>query len=212
MSDVSHVWCERYRPHALEDCLLPARMSKLFSGIVVAQKIPNLLFWGPPGSGKTTVARILFDACDYIPLSINGSLERGIGTIRTTVTNYASTTSMWGKGKAVFIDESDYLSDDAQAALRNLIEIASSNSSFLFTANHPEKIIDALHSRFISVPFRFSPSEQSEMKQAMIARCENILSENDSSASKEELSNLVDRHFPDMRKTINQLQSEFAYR
>jgi DNA polymerase III delta prime subunit len=211
MSEVSHLWVERYRPRALEDCLLPPRISKLFAAIVTAKQIPNMLLWGPPGSGKTTVARILLDACDYSSLSLNGSMDRGIGVIRT-ISGYVTTASMWGKKKAVFIDEADYLTADAQAALRNLIEESSDNATFLFTANQPEKLSAAIHSRMMSVSFRFSESERAEMKRPMITRCESILHENARYASQAELSNLTDRYLPDMRKTINQLQCEFGYR
>lgn len=129
-----------------------------------------------------------------------------------TISGYVTTVSMWGKNKAVFIDEADYLTPDAQAALRNLIEIASDNATFLMTANHPEKLSEAIHSRMMSVSFRFSKIERAEMKNAMMTRCESILHENERIASQAELSNLTDRYLPDMRKTINQLQCEFGYR
>lgn len=206
------LWVERFRPRSISECLLPTRLSGLFGGIVAKQQIPNLLLWGPAGSGKTTVARILLDACDVDPLCLNGSLDRGIDVIRKQIVPYSVSMPLFGTSKVVFFDEADYLTQETQAALRNLMEQKNGQLTFVFTANYPENLIEPIHSRCMSVSFQFTDTELAEMGKAMVLRCKTILVDNAVSAPSREVAELVDRHFPDMRKTINQLQCEFGYR
>ena len=152
------VWCERYRPHTVEDTILPLELKTLFKNFVKQRTIPNLLFSGGPGMGKTTIARAMCEelGCDYIV--INGSLEGNIDTLRNKIANFASTVSFSGGRKYVIIDEADGLTVATQPALRHFMEKYSSNAGFILTCNYPNKLIKELHSRDATIEFKIPKS------------------------------------------------------
>ena len=146
MLDFAKIWVERYRPTTLDDIILSERNKEIVRGF--SEEIPNLLFVGTPGTGKTTLARIIVNdilKCNF--LYINASDESGIDTIRHKVTNFSQTKSFDGKVKVVILDECDGLTSQAQAALRNTMESFAKYTRFILTANYKHKIIPALQSR-----------------------------------------------------------------
>jgi DNA polymerase III delta prime subunit len=201
MVEFDKIWVEKYRPHKLEDLILDdksLRVVKQFKG-----EIPNLLFVGSPGTGKTTLARILVNDvlnCNY--LYINASDESGIDVIRHNITNFAQTKSFDGGIKVVILDEADGLTSQAQAALRNTMETYAKYCRFILTANYKHKIIPALQSRCQSLDLK-------PVIDQAVKRCYNILQQeniNISDEQKKKFVMLVKRYFPDLRKTINELQ------
>ena len=201
MVEFDKIWVEKYRPHKLEDLILDdksLRIVKQFKG-----EIPNLLFVGSPGTGKTTLARILVNDvlnCNY--LYINASDESGIDVIRHNITNFAQTKSFDGGIKVVILDEADGLTSQAQAALRNTMETYAKYCRFILTANYKHKIIPALQSRCQSLDLK-------PVIDQAVKRCYNILQQeniNINDEQKKKFVMLVKRYFPDLRKTINELQ------
>ena len=201
MVEFDKIWVEKYRPHKLEDLILDdrsLRIVKQFKG-----EIPNLLFVGSPGTGKTTLARILVNevlGCNY--LYINASDESGIDVIRHNITNFAQTKSFDGGIKVVILDEADGLTSQAQAALRNTMETYAKYCRFILTANYKHKIIPALQSRCQSLDLK-PVIDQAVRRCYTILQRENI---NISDEQKKKFVMLVKRFFPDLRKTINELQ------
>ncbi len=201
MVEFDKIWVEKYRPAKLDDLILDEGSLRVVSQF--KDEIPNLLFVGSPGTGKTTLARIIVNdilGCNF--LYINASDESGIDTIRHNITNFAQTKSFDGGVKVVVLDEADGLTSQAQAALRNTMETYAKYCRFILTANYKHKIIPALQSRCQSIDLK------PEIKQAA-KRCFNILKQENVKVSDEQkvkFGQLVKRTFPDLRKTINELQ------
>jgi DNA polymerase III delta prime subunit len=208
MSDF--LWVEKYRPKKISDCILSDDLKNTFTEFLNKKEIPNLLLSGTAGTGKTTVARALCEeiGCDYI--MINGSDEgRHIDTLRTQIKNFASTISLTetSNHKVVIIDEADYMNPDSvQPALRNFIEIFYKNCRFIFTCNFKNKIIPALHSRCTVIDFRISNGQKVTTAIALLDRLMDLLKEEGISADKKVVAELIQRHYPDFRRTINELQ------
>ena len=199
------LWVEKYRPNRIADCILPDKIKETFQSFVDNKEIPNLLLAGGAGVGKTTVAKALCNevGCDYIV--INGSDDRGISTMQTTVKNYATSVSLSGGRKVIIIDEADNLTTDAQKALRGMIEEVSINCSFIFTCNFKNKMIEPIHSRCISIDFKLNGSKQKVAAQ-FFKRVEFILNKENIEYNKEVVANIITKYFPDNRKVINELQ------
>src|SRR6056300_1076859 len=208
MSDF--LWVEKYRPKKISECILTEDLKNTFSKFLKQKEIPNLLLSGTAGTGKTTVARALCEelGCDYI--IINGSDEgRHIDTLRTTIKNFASTVSLEESTnhKVVIIDEADYMNaDSVQPALRNFIETFYKNCRFIFTCNFKNKIIPALHSRCTVIDFIIVNGQKIVTKAKFMDRLCDILKQEDIEYDKKVLVELIQRLFPDFRRTINELQ------
>ena len=208
MSDF--LWVEKYRPKKISDCILSDDLKDTFTEFLNKKEIPNLLLSGTAGTGKTTVARALCEeiGCDYI--MINGSDEgRHNDTLRTQIKNFASTISLTetSNHKVVIIDEADYMNPDSvQPALRNFIETFYKNCRFIFTCNFKNKIIPALHSRCTVIDFRISNGQKVTTAIALLDRLMDLLKEEGISADKKVVAELIQRHYPDFRRTINELQ------
>ena len=201
-----YLYVEKYRPHKIEDCILPDRLKKVFQEYVTKGDIPNLMLTGTAGCGKNTVAKAMCEEIGCNFLFINSSDERGIVTLRTKIKGYASTVSLTGGRKVIILDEADYLTPEAQAGLRGAIEEFSENCSFIFTCNFKARLIDALHSRCSVIDFALKGDEKSKMAMQMFKRLANILTEESITYDKDVLGKIVQRYFPDYRRTLNELQ------
>lgn len=206
MNNEHMLWCEKYRPQTVEDCILPDGIKKTFQEFVNRKEIPNLLLSGTAGVGKTTIAKALCNevGCDFIV--INGSDESGIDVLRNKIKNYASSVSLAGGRKVIIIDEADYLNPNStQPALRGAIEEFASNCSFIFTCNFKNRIIDPIHSRCTCIDFKLNGSKQ-KMAAQFFKRMEWMLEQEGVQYEKEVVAAVVTKHFPDNRRIINELQ------
>lgn len=183
----------------------------MFNGMLKEGAIPNMMFYGKAGTGKTTVARALAHDlnCEYI--LINCSEENGIDTLRTKIRQYASTVSLNGNPKIVILDEFDYANPQSiQPALRGAIEEFHKNCRFILTCNFKNRVIEPLHSRCTGIDFSIPSAEKSQMATAMMARIEHILATEKIAFDKAVVANLIKKHFPDLRRILNELQKYSA--
>ena len=193
------LWIEKFRPRTLEDMALLPDYRMTFEGFVRDGIIPHLLFEGPPGSGKTTIARVFLDLLDCEALKMNASDERGIDVIRGKVKNFARVSTL-SKFKIVFLDEADRLTPEAQDALKNTMEQYSKTTRFILTCNHVNRIDDAIQSRCQA--FQFSSYPKFEVKKILL----KILENEKMKYEEADVDKLLEKHYPDLRKTINEMQ------
>lgn len=183
----------------------------MFGGMLKEGAIPNMMFYGKAGTGKTTVARALANDLDCEYILINCSEENGIDTLRTKIRQYASTVSLNGNPKIVILDEFDYANPQSiQPALRGAIEEFHKNCRFILTCNFKNRVIEPLHSRCTGIDFSIPSAEKSQMASAMMARIEHILTTEKIGFDKAVVANLIKKHFPDLRRILNELQKYSA--
>jgi DNA polymerase III delta prime subunit len=205
-----YLWVEKYRPKKISECILSEDIKKTFSQFLKQKEIPNLLLSGTQGTGKTTVARALCEelGADYI--IINGSDEgRQIDTLRNKIKNFASTVSLTEQSnhKVVIVDEADYMNaESVQPALRNFIETFYKNCRFIFTCNYKNKILPALHSRCTVIDFAIKNGQKVVTAQALMKRLGKVLDGEKIEYDKKVLAELIQKYYPDFRRTINELQ------
>jgi replication factor C small subunit len=197
---------ERYRPKKVEECILPEELKSPFAEYVKKGEIPNLLLSGRAGVGKTTIARALCEEVGAEYILINGSLERGLDTVRVTMDSFAGSVSLMGGRKVIIVDEADNLTPDAQKSLRGVIEKFAVNCSFIFTCNYPERLLPELISRFPHIVFTLKEKDKVTIMGAFFTRLKEILKKEEIQFDPKILSEVVKRFFPDFRKTLNELQ------
>jgi DNA polymerase III delta prime subunit len=203
------IWTERYRPKTIEDCILPENIKKTFSDFLNKGEIPNMLLCGPPGVGKTTVAKALCNELGVDVYVINGSDEgRFLDTVRNNAKNFASTVSLSSdaKHKVVIIDEADNTGNDVQLLLRAFIEEFAGNCRFIFTCNYKNKIIEPLHSRCAVVEFGIKGKEKTQLAGSFFKRLQDILDAEGVRYDPKVLAELINKHFPDWRRVLNECQ------
>ena len=205
----SFLFVEKYRPQTIDDCILPDDTKKTFNDFVSKGEIPNLLLAGPPGIGKTTIAKALCNELGADYYVINGSDEgRFLDTVRNQAKNFASTVSLTAdsKHKVIIIDEADNTGNDVQLLLRANIETFYNNCRFIFTCNYKNKIIEPLHSRCAVVDFSVKGKEKAQLASSFYKRLQTILDNEKIAYDQKVLVELVSKHFPDFRRVLNECQ------
>jgi DNA polymerase III delta prime subunit len=200
---------EKYRPQVIEDCILPDETKKTFKEFVAKGEIPNLLLAGPPGIGKTTIAKALCNELGADYYVINGSDEgRFLDTVRNQAKNFASTVSLTGssKHKVIIVDESDNTTNDVQLLLRANIETFYNNCRFIFTCNYKNKIIEPLHSRCAVIDFTIKGKQKAQIASSFFKRLQAILDAEKIEYDPKVLVELISSHFPDFRRVLNECQ------
>jgi DNA polymerase III delta prime subunit len=201
------LWVEKYRPKKIEECILPKQLKETFQQIVDSGELPNLMFTGTAGLGKTTVARALCEQLDIDYIIINGSEEGNIDTLRTKIRQFASTVSLQGGYKCVILDEADYLNPQStQPALRGFIEEFANNCRFILTCNFKNRIIEPLHSRCGVIDFKFNKQQLAGLCGQFMNRLKFILTEENISFAEPVLAELIMKHAPDWRRVLNEAQ------
>ena len=199
------LFVEKYRPQTIADCILPQGLKDTFEQIVQKGELPNMMFTGSAGVGKTTVARALCNELDLDYMMINGSEDGNIDTLRGKIKQFASTVSLHGGQKVVILDEADYLNPQStQPALRGFIEEFSSNCRFILTCNFKNRIIDPLHSR-CSI-YEFNLGNKAVMAQAFMSRLQFILDSEKIIYDDAVIAELIMKYIPDWRRVINECQ------
>ena len=203
------LFVEKYRPKVIEDCILPDDTKKTFKEFVAKGEIPNLLLAGPPGIGKTTIAKALCNELGADYYVINGSDEgRFLDTVRNQAKNFASTVSLTGtsKHKVIIIDEADNTGNDVQLLLRANIEAFYNNCRFIFTCNYKNKIIEPLHSRCAVIDFTIKGKQRVQLAGSFFQRLQTILDAEKIEYDQKVVAELVTKHFPDFRRVLNECQ------
>ncbi len=201
------LWVEKYRPKTIQECILPKQLKDTFQTIVDKNELPNLMFAGTAGLGKTTVARALCEQLGIDYIVINGSEEGNIDTLRTKIRQFASTVSLAGGYKCVILDEADYLNPQStQPALRGFIEEFADNCRFILTCNFKNRIIEPLHSRCGVIDFKFTKQQLAGLCGQFMGRLETILKTEGVTYEQPILAELIMKHAPDWRRVLGEAQ------
>lgn len=205
--DEQFLWVEKYRPQKIDDCVLPESLKQTFREYIAQGELPNFLFSGTAGVGKTTVAKALCNEVGAEYLLINGSEESGIDTLRVKIKGFASTVSLTDSKKVVILDEADYLqANSTQPALRAFIEEFSNNCRFILTCNFKNRIIEPIHSRCAVVEFKIDSKDKQEIAASFFKRAVQILKNENIEFDPKVVAELITKHFPDYRRILNELQ------
>jgi len=203
------LWTEKYRPQTINDCLVPDDIQGQLKELAESKSFPMLIFAGSPGTGKTSSALALLNDMGANYIKINGSTDNSINTLRTDIEQYVTVAGLKKGRRFVLIDEAERLSRDMQEGLRMFTEQHSKRAGFIFTVNHSNRIIDALHSRSTTINFSYTPEDIIELGPRIETRLSQILVDNGVTIDKAEkaiIRKLIAQRFPDIRKMINLLQ------
>ena len=206
MSD-NFLFVEKYRPKTISECILPKGIKKTFLSILDSSEIPNMMFTGSQGVGKTTVAKALCNELGLDYILINGSEQGNIDTLRGKIKQFASSVSLMGGYKVIILDEADYLNPQStQPALRAFIEEFSNNCRFIFTCNFKNRIIKPLHSRCSVYDFSIPNKEKPVLAGEFFARLQKIVKDEELDIPTPGLVLLIEKYFPDWRRVLNEMQ------
>jgi DNA polymerase III delta prime subunit len=203
------LWVEKYRPKTIEECILPESTKRTFKDFLDKGEIPNMLLAGPAGCGKTTVAKALCNELGVDYYVINGSDEgRFLDTVRNTAKNFASTVSLssTARHKVIIIDEADNTTNDVQLLLRAFVEEFHGNCRFIFTCNFKNKILEPLHSRCAVIEFSIGGKQKPVIAAQFFKRIQTILDSEGIEYDNKVLVELINKHFPDWRRVLNECQ------
>ena len=203
------LWVEKYRPKTIDDCILPEDTKQTFKSFLDKGEVPNLLLAGPAGCGKTTVAKALCTELGVDYYVINGSDEgRFLDTVRNNAKNFASTVSLssTAKHKVIIIDEADNTTNDVQLLLRAFIEEFSANCRFIFTCNYKNRLVEPLHSRCACIDFSTNSKDRPKLAAQFFSRIQEIMGAESVEYDNKVLVELINKHFPDWRRVLNELQ------
>jgi replication factor C small subunit len=195
------LWVEKYRPDTLEGYVGNDHILEKVKIYIENEDVPHLLLYGVAGTGKTTLAKIITNQIDCDVMYINASDENSVDAVRDKIRGFASSMG-FRKWKVVILDESDYLTPNAQAALRNLMETFSKSTRFILTCNYVEKVIDPIQSRCQT--FAITPPSKKEVAK----RLHQILTEEGVEFNNEDLAILVNSGYPDIRRVLNAAQRQ----
>ena len=203
------LWVEKYRPKVIADIILPDNLKETFAKIVQSGEMPNMLFTGTAGLGKTTVAKALCNQMGLDWILINGSEEGNIDTLRGKIKQFASSVSLQGGFKVVILDEADYLNPQStQPALRGFIEEFANNCRFILTCNFKNRIIEPLHSRCGVYEFNTTKKGMVNLCMNFMGRAKTILTDEGVGFDEKVLAELIMKFAPDWRRVLNELQRQ----
>jgi replication factor C small subunit len=200
------IWTEAYRPITIDACVLPKNIKDIFKGYVERKDTPHLLLSGGAGQGKTTIAKALCNELGFDFILLNLSNDRGIDVLRTTMTQYASSVSLSGNTKVIICDEFDSSTPILQSAFRAFMEEYSQHVRFFLTCNFPNRIIQPIHSRCSVIDFHINNEDKPALAKQMFDRAGAILTNEGIGFDKRALVEVITKHFPDYRRTLNELQ------
>jgi DNA polymerase III delta prime subunit len=201
------LWVEKYRPRTIDQCVLPKSLTKTFTDIAKSGELPNMMFSGTAGVGKTTVAKALCNMLELDYIVVNGSEEGNIDTLRGKIKQFASSVSLQGGYKVVILDEADYLNPQStQPALRGFIEEFSNNCRFILTCNFKNRIIEPLHSRCSVYDFAIPNSEKPSIAGGIFKRVTGVLDQESITYDQKVVAEVVQKYFPDFRRILNECQ------
>jgi replication-associated recombination protein RarA len=201
---------ETLRPKKFDQLVLEKQLIDKLQKMHDTHNVMNMIFYGKPGSGKTSAARIFVDSAEFDCLQINGSLDTKIETVRTKILNFSTSMSLHCHQKICFIDEADYLSKSAQASLRGVIEDTSRNCRYIFTANDMSKIHPALCSRLMPICFDMTAMQIEEELNRYKKRVAEFMNANSVVIDPLRISRIIDTNFPDYRTIANKLEFELV--
>ena len=193
------LWVEKYRPTKLDNYIGNSHLKEKVSNYLKSGDVPHLLFFGKAGTGKTTLAKLIVKSIDCDYMIINASDENNVDTVRNKVKSFASTVGFKDL-KVIILDEFDYMTPNAQAILRNLMETFSKHCRFILTCNYVEKIIDPIQSRCQT--FQIVPPSKKEVA----VQLDKILKSEDIKYNVKDIVPIIDSSYPDIRKVINTCQ------